>query len=137
MAITDDVSFLSKLGCFQICYLHGNCTSFPLFRGFLILVISNVSLWLFLVFSWLLFCLLLLVAWSNKDNIEISLSVCSGLSWVFFDGKSFKWIIWWNSIILLIIQFVFFAFTSFINCNKFFCAGVDLTNILFVELITI
>ena len=30
-------------------------TCFPLYKGFFILVVSNVSLWLLVVFSWLLF----------------------------------------------------------------------------------
>ena len=129
VTITDDTNFLCKLGWFRI-YSPTRCyTCFPLFKALFILFVSNVSLWLFIVFSWLLFlssftrCI---IKWRwHWDFLIIRFRFVLA----FFDGKNFKWIPQWNSVILLMVQFGFLVSTDFFNWCKIFCVVVNFMSI--------
>ena len=127
-AITDDTHFLSKLGCFRICSPTRYYTCFPLYKGFCVLIFSNVSLWLFAVFRWLLFCLLLLGVWSNEGDIEFSSSL----------GPVYPGILQWDELQMnSSVEFwnpvdgsVWFScFYRFFNCYKIFCVVVSFMSI--------
>ena len=103
VTITNDTNFLSKLGCFQICSPTRYYTCFPLFKEFIIFFVSNVSLWLFIMFSWLLFLSFFtrcMIKWWWHWGFLISRF---RFILTFFDCKNFKWIRQWNSVILTMV----------------------------------
>ena len=112
MAISDDTNFLSKLGCFRICSPNRYYRCFPKFNGFFILFVSNVSLWLFIMFRWMLFLsFFVLGAWLNEGNIEFSLSADSCLSWHSSMGRISDEFLrgvlqccWWFRLVFLFLQ---------------------------------
>ena len=74
--------FFPNLVASKYVLLTVTITCFPKFKGFFILFVSNVSLWLFIMFSWMLFLsFFVLGAWLHEGNIEFSLSADSCLSW--------------------------------------------------------
>ena len=110
MAITDDTNFLSKLGCFHICSPTRYYTCFPLYKGFYILLVSNVSLWLFNVFSWPLFLSSFTRCMINEGDIDFSSSLGSSLSWHSPMGRILNEFLngilesyWWFSLIFLFL----------------------------------
>ena len=94
-------------------------TCFPLFSGFFILFVSNISLRLFLMFSCLLFlssftrCM---IKWRYYWVVLISRF---RFVLVFFYGKNFKWIPQWNSVILLRFNLVLLSLTVSLTAIKF------------------
>ena len=92
--------------------------AFPLYKEFFILVVSNVSLWLFVVFSWLLFLSSFTRCMMKWRWHWVFLISRFRFILAFFNGKNFKWIPQWNSGILLMVQFDFLVFTGFFSCYK-------------------
>ena len=103
VTITDDTNFLSNLGCFRICSPTRYYTGFPLFKGFFILFVSNGSLWLFIVFSWLLFLSSFTRCMIKWRWHWVFFIIRFRFVLVFFDGKNFEWIPQWNSVILMMV----------------------------------
>ena len=101
----------------------------PLYKEFFILVVSNVSLWLFVVFSWLLFLFYFTRCMMKWRWHWLFLNIRFWFVLPFFNGKNFKWIPQWNSGIPLIVQFGFLVFTGSFNCYEIFCVVVSFMSI--------
>ena len=102
---------------------------FSLYKEFFILIASNVSIWLFVVFSWLFFPSSFTRCMIKWRWYWLFLIIRFRFVLAFCNGKNFKWIPSWNFGILLMFQFDFLVFTDFFNSYEIFCVVVSFMSI--------